>query len=224
MPQQQFSVMPGLEITQFAPGDEALPGDYYPGDFILTHGNHLSSRLIRFGQTIRFRGEDRKFTWWSHAALVRRKNGDLIEAINAGVIETNISRYKDTEYHLVHLDETLADMRDREQAVRFAEASLGQEYGYVMIASITLSLLTGARFAFGCDGQSICSGLVARSLERSNAIFDRSPPHTLPADLAKMFKVEPPSPDSSKGRIPTARRFWERTERRYGGPVEIAPR
>jgi hypothetical protein len=33
--------------------------------------------------------------------------------------------------------------------VKFAEASLGQKYGYVMVASIALSLLTGAKFAFG---------------------------------------------------------------------------
>jgi len=222
MPQQQFSSVPGLEITQFCPGEQAVSGEYQPGDFILTHGSHLSSRFIRFGQGIRFRGDDRKYTWWSHAALVRRQNGDLIEAINAGVIETNISRYKDTEYHLVHLEDSLADRHDREQAVKFAEASLGQKYGFVMVASIAVSLLTGAKFAFGYDGQSICSGLVARALERSSAIFDRSPSHTLPADLAKMFKVEPPAPDSNKGRIPSARRFWEITEKRGQRPVESA--
>jgi hypothetical protein len=222
MPQEQFTPVPGVEITQFCPGEQAAPGDYQPGDFILTHGSHLSSRFIRFGQTIRFRGDDRKYTWWSHAAIVRRTNGDLIEAINAGVIETNISRYKDTEYHLVHLDDSLANAHDREQAVRFAEASLGQKYGFVMVASIALSLLTGAKLAFGYEGQSICSGLVARSLERSSAIFDRSPSHTLPADLAKMFKVEPPAPDSNKGKIPSARRFWERTEHRSERPVESA--
>jgi hypothetical protein len=146
--------------------------------------------------------------------MVRRQNGDLIEAINAGVIETNISRYKDTEYHLVHLEDSLADAHDREQAVRFAEWSLGQEYGFVVVVSIGLSLLTGAKFAFGYEGQAICSGLVARALERSSVIFNRSPSHTLPADLAKMFKVEPPAPDSNKGKPPSARRFWERTEKR----------
>jgi hypothetical protein len=208
MPQRQAASVPGVEITQFCPGERATPGEYEPGDFILTHGNHVSSQLIRFGQTIRFHGEDRKYTWWSHAAIIRRKNGDLIEAINAGVIEANISKYEETEYHLIHLEESLADRHDRKQIVRFAESSLGQKYGFVMVASIALSLLTGAKFAFGYDGQSICSGLVARALERSSAIFDRSPSHTLPADLAKMFQVQPPDPDSNKGRIPAAGRIW----------------
>ena len=208
MPQRQAASVPGVEITQFCPGERATPDEYQPGDFILTHGNHLSSRLIRFGQTIRFLGEDRKYTWWSHAAIIRRQNGDLIEAINAGVIEGNISKYADTEYHLIHLEESLADEHDREQIVNFAVSSLGQKYSFVVVASIALSLLTGAKFAIGYDGQSICSGLVARALERSSAIFDRSPSHTLPADLAKMFQVQPPDSDSNKGRIPAAGRIW----------------
>lgn len=214
MPQEVFTPVAGARVTQFCPGEEAKPGEYQPGDFILTHGNHLTSRLIRFGQGIRFLGEDRKYTWWSHAALVRTTTGDLIEAINAGVIESHISNYKDTEYYLVHLEESLATDHDRSQAVKFAESCLGQKYSYVMVVSIFLSLLTGAKFAIGYDGQSICSGLVSRALERTNAIFDRTPSHMLPADLAKIFKVEPPPPGSNKGVIPSAGRFWQETEPR----------
>jgi uncharacterized protein YycO len=222
MPQEIYTPVRGAQVTQYCPGEKAAPDEYEPGDFILTHGSHLTSRLIRFGQGIRFRGDDRKYTWWSHAALIRRKNGDLIEAINAGVIETNISRYDKTEYYLVHLEDSLATKHDREQAVKFAEASLGQKYSYIMVASIFFSLLTGAKFAIGYDGQAICSGLVSRALERSSAIFDRTPSHMLPADLARMFKVEPPQPDSDKGEVPSARRFWEFTEKR-GGPPDGKP-
>jgi hypothetical protein len=62
------------------------------------------------------------------------------------------------------------------------------------IVSIALSLLTGGKFTFGFDGQSICSGLVARALERMCAIFNRSSSHIMPADLAKYIEVEPPDP------------------------------
>jgi hypothetical protein len=144
----------------------------------------------------------------------------LIEAINAGVIESHISNYKDTEYYLVHLEEILATEHDRAQAVKFAESCLGQKYSYVMVVSIFLSLLTGAKFSIGYDGQSICSGLVSRALERTNAIFDRTPSHMMPADLAKIFKVEPPPPGSNKGVIPSARRFWDNTEKRGPGSSE----
>ena len=37
------------------------------------------------------------------------------------------------------------------------------------------------------DGQFVCSGLVARALERTGSIFDRDSAHIAPADLAKYF-------------------------------------
>lgn len=69
----------------------------------------------------------------------------------------------------------------------------------VWIISIAISLLFGGKFTFGFDGQFICSGLVARSLERTNAIFDRSPSHIMPADLAKYFRVTPPPKGTDRG-------------------------
>ena len=35
--------------------------------------------------------------------------------------------------------------------------------------------------------QFVCSGLVARALERTGSIFDRDSAHIAPADLAKYF-------------------------------------
>jgi len=71
--------------------------------------------------------------------------------------------------------------------------------GFVIIAAIialvndvTHSYETGAKFTFGIEGQMICSGLVARSQERTHAIFNRTPSHVMPADLAKYYQVDPP--------------------------------
>ena len=52
-----------IPVTWFRPGEGAQPADYDPGDFILTHGNAFFSKLIRFGQGLRFRGPDRKYIW-----------------------------------------------------------------------------------------------------------------------------------------------------------------
>jgi uncharacterized protein YycO len=207
MPQQPFKPVVEREdadrphVTRFAPGEEARPDELEPGDFILTHGSSFFSYLIRFGQRLRFRGKDAKYARWSHAAIITSSKGDLIEAVGAGVSRANLSKYRETEYHLVKLAK-LADARDREQAVRYATWSLGESYAFFNIVSIALSLLMGGKFTFGFDGQAICSGLVARALERTNAIFNRSPSHIMPADLAKYFKVTPPPPGTSKGRIP----------------------
>jgi hypothetical protein len=84
--------------------------------------------------------------------------------------------------------------------VAFAEHWIGARYDWATIVSIVISLLTGAKFSFGFAGQLICSGLVARALERTTAIFEEEPSHVMPAGLAKMFAVAPPPPDTPKGK------------------------
>jgi len=133
--------------------------------------------------------------------MIISETGDLIEALGPGVEKTHIDKYKPTEYHLVRLG-SLADRHDRQQVVAFAEWSLGEEYGWLTIVNIALALLFGGRFDFGIDGQTICSGLVARALERTNAIFDRAPSNIMPADLARYFNVTPTTKGAAKGVIP----------------------
>ena len=191
----------GTTVQHFAPGASAQPHEFQPGDFILTHGDTWVSRFIRCGQSLAFWGKDRKYIWWSHAAMIVSRDGDLIEASGTCVHTSHIREYGPTDFHLVKLNQ-LASEHDRVQICRYAKWSLGQKYGLLTNISIIISVLTGSRFTFGFDGQSVCSGLVARSLERGAAIFDRSPSHILPADLAKYFSVEPPPAGSSKGKIP----------------------
>ncbi len=198
MPQREFQPVLEASVRRFGPGEAPERTAYRPGDFILTHGASIFSYLIRFGQGIRFWGRDRPYTWWNHAALIVSEEGALVEALGAGVLRTSLTKYTPTEFHLVSI-EGVANEHDREQAVRFAEWCVGMPYGYVTIVSIGLSLLTGGKFTFGFDGQAICSGLVARALERTNAIFNRTPSHIMPADLAKYFRVEPPPLGTPRG-------------------------
>ncbi len=195
---QPFHAVERLAVESYEPGESAT--QLRAGDFILTHGRAWTSRLIRFGQRLRIHGDDRKYTRWNHAALVVDESGDLVEALGAGVTRRNIVAYQGTEYQLVRI--TASD-EDREQVVTFALWALGQPYAWVTIVSIALSLLTGAKFTFTYEGQHICSGLVARALERTGAIFNRTPSHIMPADLAKYFRVEPPPASTPSGTPPS---------------------
>jgi hypothetical protein len=160
--------------TCFAPGEQVA--NPIPGDFILTHGKSWSSRLIRFGESIRYWGPDKKFTRWNHAAIFVNGNGDIVEALGGGVQKRNIAVYKDTEYHVVHLEDVI-DL-NREHECLFASACLHDHYGWLTILSIALSLLSGSKPGFGVDGQEICSALVARCVERTGEIFpNRSVAH-----------------------------------------------
>jgi hypothetical protein len=191
MPQKPFEpVVKGPKVLRFAPDEGAAPNQFEPGDFILTHGKSWTSWLIRFGQGLRFWGADRRYTWWSHAAMIVSPDGALVEALGAGVTRSHISKYRPAEYHLVSIGQIVAGADDRNEAVAFAKWCIDMPYGYANIVSIAISLLTGGKFTFGFDGQAICSGLVARALERTKAIFNRTPSHIMPADLAMYFQVQ----------------------------------
>lgn len=183
-----------LEIQHIRPGERA--GAARPGDFILTHGGEFFSQLIRVGQQLRFHGADNQYTFWNHTALVVSDDGAIIEALGNGVVRRSLADYDPTQYTIVRVD---ASDRDRLEEVDFAQRCVGAPYGWLTIASIALSLLTGAKISFGFDGQMICSGLVARALERTTAIFKHEPSHIMPAELAKAYSVQPPPKGTPKG-------------------------
>ena len=175
-------------VTRYGPGEAAT--DFQPGDFILTHKMKLIPRFIRFAQ--RIRGRDREYSHWSHTAMITRADGSLVEAETKGVIAGNLSQYRDVEYHLVKID-AIADERDRRQAVAFTESMLGQPFGVLDGIGLMVSLVTGLRLNVSYNSHLVCSALVARALERTDAIFDDEPAHMLPADLARYFNVRGPA-------------------------------
>jgi uncharacterized protein YycO len=182
-------------VTAVAPKPSARAGD-----FILTHSTGTFGRLIRFGEHLRYRGPEKVFAHWSHAAIFVNDNGDIIEALGGGVQKRNIAVYRNTEYVVVHLPSTTAK-QDRDQAVKFADHCLNESYGWLTIVSIALTLLAGSKLNFGVDGQQICSALVARAAERIGEIFDENEPwHLMPADLAKHFNV---SEIGEQGEVPS---------------------
>jgi uncharacterized protein YycO len=159
-----------------------------PGDFILTHRHRPYSFVISHGQKLRFKGPDRPYAHWSHAAMIENPSGGIIEALGKGVVRNTLQEYKRVEYHYVHVD---MDPHDRAQAVAFAQACIGQEYGWGNILGLAFTLATGSKLQFGFNGTEICSGLVARALERGDFIFPKAPNTMMPADLASYFQVTP---------------------------------
>jgi hypothetical protein len=76
--------------------------------------------------------------------------------------------------------------------VSFARESLGERFGWVTMASTAIHLATGGRLNISLDGTTICSGLVARCLERGSLVNIRDPAQMMPADLARLFGVRAP--------------------------------
>jgi uncharacterized protein YycO len=179
---------PISSAERFGPDHEAT--EFEPGDFILTHRRGPIPRLIRAGQRLRFRGADRPYAHWSHSAIIVAADGAIVEAEASGVKRDHLSRYKAVEYHLVRLGDT-AGARDRAQAVRFAERLVGDAFGFGEMIAVSINILSGRRLSLTRKSHMICSALVARALERTDAIFEPDPAGMLPADLAKHYGVRP---------------------------------
>lgn len=159
-----------------------------PGDIVLVHAGHVSSRLIRWGQRLRFRGERAHYAHWNHVAVITGYHGELIEALFTGVKEGNLSRYANVDHVVCSAVEHGCD---RVQMLAFCEsvARARWRYDYAEIVSVVLTLLTGSKWVFGRVGSAICSGLAAEALTRAGVIWPRPPGWMLPADIAEHFKV-----------------------------------
>ena len=177
-------------VERYGPGEQAA--DFTPGDFVLTHRNRPIAGLITIGQKRRFRGADRVYAHWSHCALVVARDGALVEAEDLGVQRSPITRYKANEYHLVRLGSEF-DEEMRRRAVEYAEAQVGQAFGYLALLGAAVYLLTGLPLRLMRGDHQICSGLVVRALQEGGMLKDLDPALTLPADLAKKFNVRPDS-------------------------------
>jgi uncharacterized protein YycO len=173
---------------RFGPGEAATQFD--PGDFILTHRHNPMAGLISFGQKRRFRGRDAAYAHWSHCALVVGEDGALVEAESTGVRRSPISRYKDDEYHLVRLGPAFPP-EGRHRAVEYAEAQVGQAFGYLALVGAALFLLFGLPLRLMRGNHQICSGLVVRALQHGGLMPEADPSLMLPADLARMYDARP---------------------------------
>jgi uncharacterized protein YycO len=174
-------------VERYGPG--ASPTIVSPGDFILTHRRRrLTPALISLAQRRRFRGPARAFAHWSHAALVVGSDGTLVEAEGTGVTSSPMSKYHENEYHLVRMD-GLLDAGQRAVAARAAIRWTGEGFGYLVLLSLLIWLLTGIPVRWRRREHQMCSGLVARALVLAGQRFDRDPAFMLPADLAEAYQA-----------------------------------
>jgi hypothetical protein len=160
-----------------------------PGDLVLIRGTSWASKMILFGERIRFRTpEDRPFAHWSHVALVTTSAGHLLEVGPTGVVVCSIEKYRNHEYHYVHLDlSALA----RSNAVNFANSCLWQKYGTFSFLLLVLSVVLRDRFNVPDRGEQGCVATIVRALQRAGVTFEQRPTDMTPADVAKRFGVRP---------------------------------
>jgi uncharacterized protein YycO len=175
-------------VERYGPGEEAKRFD--PGDFILTHRFRPIAGLIKAAQKLRFRGPDAVYAHWSHCALIVAEDGALVEAESLGVERGPISKYQSREYHLVRIGPEFGP-EGRKRGVEYANAQVGQAFGFLALTGATLFLLFGWHLRLMRRDHQICSGLVGRALQNGGLLQDADPAQMLPADLAKIYDVRP---------------------------------
>jgi hypothetical protein len=169
------------------------------GDFLLSRAHGLRHTAIRFGQARRLAGEHRVYREYTHAALIISADGDLVEAVGAGVRHAKLTDYVDEPYTIVHID---ASAEDRQQVVDVAVDILQRKARYSALSTVSIALwaFLGWRFTFFMDGSYTCSGLVARCLLAIGAIFNQDVVKVTPAQLAISFRAPVPAPRVSAAR------------------------
>lgn len=173
-------------VERYGPGEQATRFD--PGDFILTHRRRPIPGLISVAQKVRFRGVDSAYAHWSHCAVVVGEDGSLVEAESLGVERSPIAKYESTEYHLVRLGSEFGP-KGRGDTVAYANAQVGQAFGFLALGGATLYLLSGRPLELMRANHQICSGLVVRALQKGGLLPHADPSLMLPADLARIYGV-----------------------------------
>jgi uncharacterized protein YycO len=176
------------EVERYGPGEAGTR--FNPGDFILTHRRRPIAGLISVGQKVKFHGADGVYAHWSHCALVVAEDGALVQAETLGVERCPIATYKAIEYHLVRLGPELTP-EGRKRAVDYANAQVGQAFGFLALAGAALFLLFGLHVRLMRRDHQICSGLVVRALQKGGLLQEADPALMLPANLAKLYDVRP---------------------------------
>ncbi len=167
---------------RYGPGEDAT--GLMPGDFILTHRQGTIPRLIRIGERRRYGSGE---AYWSHAALIVGADGSLVEAESKGVVRSPLSKYRPREYQVVRMQNRL-DEAARQRAVAYANGRIGAAFGYLVMAALSIWLLTGIRISAAREDHQICSGLVAHAYQEAGLDVGGDPTFMLPADLARRFE------------------------------------
>ena len=174
---------------------------YTPGDILLvddyTGQTDWLGGLIRAGE--RARGDGNSI--WTHSALIINAAGDIVEALQQGVVTSPISKYAHVQTKVLSLGVPADDPR-RAYAVRYALACDGDGYGVLDFISLAVSLLFGNRWSTHIDREPICSEVCARATESvTDHGYPYVPERMMPSDLDRALAGVPPVKPLS---------FWQR--------------
>ena len=154
-----------------------------PGDVGFASQPGFINWWIRFAQRRKYgKGPAAKY---NHVFMVTGYNGELIQAVSRGMVRGHLSDYTGQDVEMRRPPYASGTFPVGVIAASAMEELLRNHdhYGFLTIACIAVSLLTGTRLRFGLAGTEICSGAVAYALTRANVDCGDDESFDTPADL-----------------------------------------
>jgi hypothetical protein len=157
-----------------------------PGDIGFVCQHDWTAFWIQVAQRVKY-GKGSPAARWNHVFIVTDDVGGIIQANQSGVERGHLRQYIHDEYELRRPPYAPGGGQIVAEA---ATHHLGRKYGWLTIASVTLSLLTGTKLRFGIAGDEICSGEAADDVTRANIDVGPDESFSTPADLYAVALAE----------------------------------
>jgi len=148
-----------------------IPTAPYPGAIGFAHGKGIIPWAIRLGERLRFRSGD----FWSHAFIVAGDGPDplIIQAEAHGVTDDKplSTVAPGGSYEIVPLPKGC----DPAKVLEFARSQVGQQYGWLSIASVVVHILTPAWLPIPSLRTArtwICSAIAGEALRYGGWLHD----------------------------------------------------
>lgn len=154
---------------------------YQPGDVGFSSNHDFTGSCIRWAQARKY-GRGSQEARFNHTFMIINVRGDLIEAQSSGVVQRNMSEYPaaSADFEVYRPPYVLGGGQIAADAMTEA---LGEQYGFMIIASEAIVFLTATRMRFGRHGTAICSGKVSYALTRANIDVGDDMTYNSPADV-----------------------------------------
>jgi|SRR5579859_6678252 len=155
-----------------------------PGDVLFVSQRDWTAFFIKLAQRFKYHGSPA--ARFNHVALITDDFGGLVQANQSGVERGNLSGYKGQDIEIRRPPYgPVGNLSNGESAnaVLAMHELLGDSYGWIAIACVALTLLTGTRLRFGVQNTLICSGAVSFALTRANVDVGDDSDWNSPADL-----------------------------------------
>jgi hypothetical protein len=179
--------VPDHTVRYFGPGEDCT--DSQSGDLILVATDDLPAKVIRFGERLRLRGDDRVFANVSHA-MTALGDGTVVEMIGGGGVITALVAYWHLSYAVVNT--TLTSLGQQRAACQVARWYVGIDYGFPSVASDAIYLLTGLPIALTIGQSVVCSAMATATQRPLGLIPAKVDIAVLPSDLAQWYDVRLP--------------------------------